>query len=205
MSDAAAAFAASQESDSLRALIIVIFAALGLGLAATAYALRGEPGFDSVRLGPWTTWPQLGGADIDPYERAVVASDGLAPMGVNEGLLFLARVDESGAPLEARCSYRISGTDLPARLWTLAAYRIDGRPAPNLADRQGLSSAGLLRASGGDFVIEAARQARPGNWLPLGNDETFVLALRLYQASASTLSKAYEGLTLPTISRGDCA
>jgi hypothetical protein len=194
-----------QESDALRALIIVIFAALGLGLAATAIALRGEPGFDSVRLGPWTTWPNLGVADINPYERAVVASEGLAPMGVNEGLLFLARVDDLGAPLDARCAYRIAGTDLPARLWTLAAYRSDGRPPPNLADRNGLTSAGLLRASGGDFVIEAARQARAGNWLPLGDASSFILALRLYQASASTLSKAYEGLSLPTISRGDCS
>jgi hypothetical protein len=205
MSDAAVVSPPRQESDSLRALIIVVFAALGLGLAATAFALRGEPGFDAVRLGPWTTWPHLGAAEIDPYERAVVASAGLAPMGVNEGLLFLARVDESGAPLDSRCAYRIAGTDLPARLWTLAAYRADGRPAPNLADRQGLTSAGLLRASGGDFVIEAARQARPGNWLPLGDDPNFVLALRLYQAGASTLSKAYEGLSLPTISREACS
>jgi len=192
------------ETDSLRALIIVIFAALGLGLAATAIALRGEPGFDSVRLGPWTTWPHLGGADIDPYERAVVASGGMAPMGVNEGLLFVARLDSAGAPLDARCDYQIAGTDLPARLWTLAAYGSDGLQQPNIADRQGLTSAGLLRARSGDYVITAARQARAGNWLPLGPSPTFVLALRLYQPGASTLSKAYEGLSLPTITRGDC-
>lgn len=189
----------------MRALIIVVFAALGLGLAATAYALRGEPGFDSVRLGPWTTWPHLGGADIDPYERAAIASEGLAPMGVNEGLLFVARADDQGAPLDSRCTYRLAGTDLPARVWTLAAYRIDGRPQPNVADRYGLTSAGLLRSSSGDFVIEAAREARPGNWLPLGDDPNFFLALRLYQAGASTLSKAYEGLSLPTISREACS
>ncbi len=83
-------------------------------------------------------------------------------MGVNEGLLFLARVDDLGAPLESRCAYRIAGTDLPARVWTLAVYRTDGRPQPNVADRHGLTSAGLLRASGGDFVIEAARAGASG-------------------------------------------
>jgi hypothetical protein len=205
MSDDAVVFAASAGTRSLRALIIVVFAALGLGLAATAIALRGEPGFEAVRLGSWSTWPHLGVADIDPYERAVVASEGLAPLGVNEGLLFLARVDDRGAPLESRCDYTIAGADLPARLWTLSAYRSDGRPQQNLADRHGLTSAGLLRRSGGDYVIAAAREARAGNWLPLGDGPTFVLALRLYQAGASTLSKAYEGLSLPTITRGDCS
>jgi hypothetical protein len=189
----------------LRGLIIVIAATVGLGLAATVISLRGEPGFEPVRLGPWTTWPHLGGPDIDPYERAVVASNSLAPMGVNEGLLFIARVDDLGAPLESRCSYRIEGRDLPARFWTLAAYREDGRLEPNLANRQGLSSAGLLRAGGGDFVIEAARPARAGNWLPLGESRSFALALRLYQVGASALSRAYEGLILPKITRGDCA
>jgi hypothetical protein len=185
-------------------LVIVICAALGLGFAATAIALSGEPGFDRVRLGPWTSWPHLGGPDIDPYERAGAAVDGLAPIGANEGLAFLASVDDLGDPLDSRCSYRISGSDLPARLWTLAVYRVDGRPQRNLADRRGLTSAGLLRAGNGDFVIEAARQARPGNWLPLGESRAFVLALRLYQAGASALSNTYDGLTLPNIARESC-
>jgi hypothetical protein len=201
----------------LRPLLVVIFAAFGLGLAATAIALSGEPGFDGVRLGPWMSWPHLGAPDIDPYARAVAAFDGLAPIGINEGLSFVTSVDDRGAPLETRCAYEISGSDLPARLWTLAAYRNDGRPLANVADRQGLSSAGLLRAPNGDFVIEAARQARAGNWLPLGasathgetrtfgESRTFVLALRLYQASTGALSSAYDGLSLPKITRGACS
>ena len=205
MSDAAVVSPPRQESDALRALIIVVFAALGLGIAATAFALRSEPGFADVRLGPWTTWPHLGAAEIDPYERAVVASAVSRRWASTKACCSSPASTSPARRSNSRCAYRIAGTDLPARLWTLAAYRADGRPAPNVADRQGLTSAGLLRASGGDFVIEAARQARPGNWLPLGDDPNFVLALRLYQAGASTLSKAYDGLSLPTISRGDCS
>jgi hypothetical protein len=195
----------------LRPLLVVTFAAFGLGFAATAIALSGEPGFDGVRLGPWTSWPHLGAPDIDPYARAVAAYDGLAPIGINEGLSFVASVDDRGAPLQTRCAYEISGSDLPARLWTLAAYHSDGKPQANVAERQGLSSAGLLRAPNGDFVIEAARQARAGNWLPIGDSKTFgeaktfVLALRLYQASTGALSSAYDGLSLPKITRGACS
>ncbi|MBB4197622.1 hypothetical protein CCR94_13185 [Rhodoblastus sphagnicola] len=188
----------------MRPLLAATLAAFGLGLAATALAVSGEPGFDPVRLGPWTSWPQLGAPEIDPYERANVAMDGFAPIGLNEGLSFIARADDLGAPLDARCDYTISGTDLPARLWTLAAYSEGGRPQANPANRHGLTSAGLLRTDSGDFVIAAARQARPGNWLPLGSTRSFVLALRLYQASTSALSSAYDGLSLPKITRGAC-
>ncbi|PPQ34894.1 DUF1214 domain-containing protein [Rhodoblastus acidophilus] len=191
--------------NSLRPLLAVTLAALGLGLAATAVSTSGDPGFAPVRLGPWTSWPQLGGAEIDPYERASVAMDGVAPIGLNEGLSFLARADDLGAPLDSRCDYQIAGSDLPARLWTLAAYSEGGRPLDNPAGRSGLTSAGLLRAEGGDFVIDAAREARPGNWLPLGSARSFVLALRLYQASTSALSSAYDGLSLPKITRGSCS
>jgi hypothetical protein len=189
----------------LRPLLAVVIAAIGLGLAATVIALSGDPGFDRVQLGPWTSYPHLGAPDIDPYARAAAAVDGLAPVGLNEGLAFVASVDDFGAPLDSRCAYKISGSDLPARLWTLAAYRGDGRLEPNLAGRQGLSSAGLLRAANGDFTISAARQARPGNWLPLGASRSFVLALRLYQASTSALSSAYDGLSLPAITRESCS
>jgi hypothetical protein len=186
-------------------LLPATLAAFALGLGATAFALSGDPGFSGVRLGPWESWPHLGAPDIDPYARAVTAVRGAAPLGVNEGLAFVAGEDDKGAPLEARCSYEISGPTLPARLWTLAAYRGDGQLEPNAADRQGLSSAGLLRAANGDFVIQASRSARSGNWLPLGGRRSFVLALRLYQASTGALSSAYDGLVLPKITRGACS
>jgi hypothetical protein len=186
-------------------LLAATLAAVALGLGATAVSLSGDPGFGGVRLGPWASWPHLGAPDIDPYARAVTALDGAAPLGVNEGLAFFAGEDDKGAAFDSRCSYEISGPTLPARLWTLAVYRGDGRLEPNAADRQGLSSAQLLRAANGDFVIRASRSARPGNWLPLGETRSFVLALRLYQASTGALSSAYDGLVLPKISRGACS
>ncbi|WP_294540554.1 DUF1214 domain-containing protein [uncultured Rhodoblastus sp.] len=189
----------------LKPLPAAAFAALALGVAATALSLRGEPGFGAVRLGAWTSFPRIGGADIDPYGRAVVALGGAMPLGEGEGLAFVADRDDDGRALDSRCDYLISGAALPARLWTLSAYDLEGRLRPNEADRHGLTSVGLLRRKGGDFAIAAARAARPGNWLPLGEKSRFLLVLRAYEAGASSLAGAFEGWNAPKIARGDCS
>jgi hypothetical protein len=186
-------------------LPVALIAAVALGLAATIASLRGEPGFGAVRLGPWNTWPQLGNSDIDPYARAVSAVEGALPLGNREGLSFIAQTDGAGLPLDSRCDYEISGAAPPARFWTLAAYDTAGRLRANPAGRYGVASSALLRSADGAFAITAARSARPGNWLPLGEKSRFVLILRAYQANTSALADAYEGLALPSISRGPCS
>jgi hypothetical protein len=180
-------------------------AALALGITATIFSLQGDPGFGAVRLGPWTSWPRLGNAEIDPYARAVTAIDRTLPLGSGEGLAFIASADESGASLDSRCDYEISGASPPSRFWTLVAYDVDGRLRSNRAGRYGLTSSALLRSADGSFKIALAREARPGNWIPLGEKSRFNLVLRAYQANSSALSGAFEGLTLPTITRGPCS
>jgi hypothetical protein len=191
-------------SDS-KSLPIAVAAALALGFAATIVSLQGDPGFGAVRLGPWSAWPHLGASDIDPYARAAMAIDGALPLGAGEGMAFVATDDQNGAPLDSRCDYLIAGTAPPARFWTLTAYDVDGRLRPNAADRYGLTSASLLRAADGVFAISAAREARPGNWLPLGEKSRFTLVLRAYQFSSGAIAGAFEGLTMPTITRGACS
>jgi hypothetical protein len=178
---------------------------VALGVAANWLSLRGDPGFGAVRLGAWTSFPRLGGADIDPYGRAAMAVEGALPLGEHEGLAFVAGKDDEGYPLDSRCDYTLSGAALPARLWTLSVYDVDGRPRRNEADRHGLTSASLLRQAGGDFAIFASREARPGNWLPLGQKSRFLLVLRAYQPGVSSLASAFEGLAMPKIARGACS
>jgi hypothetical protein len=190
---------------NLKPLPAVAIAAVALGVAATLLSLRGEPGFGAVRLGAWTSFPRLGNADIDPYGRAAVALEGALPLGEGEGLAFVASKDDTGAPLDSRCDYTLSGAALPARFWTLSAYDVEGRLRRNDTDRFGLTSAGLLRQAGGGFSIAAAREARPGNWLPLGEKSRFQLVLRAYEAGATSLAGAFEGLAMPKIARGDCS
>ena len=66
-------------------------------------------------------------AAIDPYSRAWLALDGAAPLGSGEGVSFVAREDQSGARLDARCDYIIAGAAPPARVWTLTVYDVNGR------------------------------------------------------------------------------
>jgi hypothetical protein len=189
----------------LKALPFAAIAALVLGSAATLASLQGGPGFGAVRIGAWTSWPQIGNSDIDPYARASIAVDGALPLGSHEGLAFMAESDNSGAPLDARCDYVIAGAAPSARFWTLTAYDVDGHLRPNPANRYALSSAAVLRGADGDFVIDAAREARSGNWLPLGEKSRFILILRAYQATTSAVGNAYSEMTLPTIARGPCS
>lgn len=191
--------------NGLRALPVAMVAAVALGLTGTVAALQGDPPFGAVAIGPWSSWPNLGDSEIDPYARAVVAVDGVLPLGGGEGMAFIAKTDSRGAALDARCDYRISGGAPSARFWTLAAYDVEGRLRQNAANRYGLTSAALLREPDGAFVIDASREARPGNWLPLGEKSRFLLVLRAYQMTGSSVTGVFEGLALPTIERGACS
>ena len=186
-------------------LALVVVVALALGLGATALALRGDPAFGGVRIGAWSSWPHLGAPDIDPYARAVIAVEGVLPLGANEGLAFVATEDDDGAPLDTHCAYGISGPALPARLWTLASYRPSGQPASTEPGRFALSSAGLLR--GAEARIRHRRRTRRATrqLAAAWRSGAFILVLRLYQASSGALSDAYDGLVLPKIKRGGCS
>ncbi|MBI1981399.1 MAG: DUF1214 domain-containing protein [Methylocystis sp.] len=163
----------------LRAASAMI-AGLLIGLFATVLSLNAGYGFNSLRAGPWTAWPHIGGADIDPYARAVISRSGEAPLGRDQGLAFIARTDSDGAPLNAECEYRIVDPLPAARFWTIALASPDGRLVANPTERYGYSSVDVLRTETGAFEIGVAREARPGNWLSPGNARGFVVMLRLY-------------------------
>ncbi|MGJ0503282.1 MAG: DUF1214 domain-containing protein [Methylocystis sp.] len=163
----------------LRAASVMI-AGLVIGLLATVLSLNAGYGFNSLRAGPWKAWPYIGGADIDPYARAVIARSGEAPLGRDQGLAFIARTDSDGAPLSADCEYRIVDPLPTARFWTIALASPDGRLLANPTERYGYSSVDILRKETGAFEIDVARDARPGNWLSPGESKGFVVMLRLY-------------------------
>jgi hypothetical protein len=163
----------------LRAASAMI-AGLVIGLLATVLSLNAGYGFNSLRAGPWKAWPYIGGADIDPYARAVIARSGEAPLGRDQGLAFIARTDSDGAPLSADCEYRIVDPLPTARFWTIALASPDGRLLANPTERYGYSSVDVLRKETGAFEIDVARAARPGNWLSPGESKGFVVMLRLY-------------------------
>jgi hypothetical protein len=175
-----------------------------LGLYLTYLAIRPVSGFGAVAIGPWSTRPNIGTDEIDPYARAMLAVSGELPLGTAEGLSFVARTESSGSPLTGGCDYRITGNMPRARYWTLALNSPRGEIVANIAGRYAFTSAEILRSADGPFEIIASRRARAGNWLPIGRDAPFVLVLRLYDTAIDTRSVVPEDLDMPRIEKLEC-
>jgi len=162
---------------------------LALGFGVTAATVESGSGFGAFRVGPWTAWPRAGGPEIDPYARAGLARLGEAPLGRDEGLVFVASADSAGAPLDGRCDYHVADPLPAARYWTLGLASPSGAPLANPAERLGYTSADLVRRDGGAFELVISRHARPGNWLSPGDANFFVLVLRLYETPLDTTAR----------------
>lgn len=188
--------------------VLLILAALAVaaltGLGSAYYLTAREPPFGEVRVGPWSAWPQIGAAGIDPYARAVVSRQGALPLGAGEGLAFSAGHDSEGRVLSAACRYRVRGGVPVSRAWTLTVYDADGGLPANPTGRNGFTSHEILRAPDGSVDIALARAVQPGNWLMLPATEGLHLVLRLYGTSASAMTGAVEVGALPRIERVGC-
>lgn len=187
------------------AFFLMLVIGTGLGIASAYVAVREGIGVDSVRTTSWKGWPNAGLADSDPYTRANVTRLNEFPLSGGDGLTLLAETDDGGETLDGRCHYRISGQTPPAQWWTLTIYDAEERrPIANPANRFGFTSAEIIRDHDGGFDIEIAPEIKPGNWLPTGSGDAFVLVLRLYNEPAA-LGGRVDAAGLPRIIRGGCA
>jgi hypothetical protein len=179
--------------------------AAGIGLGSTWFALTHGAGFGTLRVGPWIAQPKAGTADIDPYSRALIARIGALPVALGDGVAFRARNDDQGQPLDGRCEVTISGTTPQARYFTLTLYDPDGRLVANSLNRHGFTSEELYRNQDGTFQVAVAPRARPGNWLPTGGVDRYVLVLRFYDTSVGVATRAEREAPMPSIKRtGAC-
>ncbi len=185
-------------------LAYVIALGAGLGLASAHYAVAHRPIVGKVRIGPWETWPNSGGRDVDPYMRAYLARGVHLPLGTGEGIELIAESDDSGRELEGRCRYRIFGATPTTRAWTLTVTDLDGRVFPAPITRTGFSDAEIVRDESGSMDIVAAPGVQGGNWLPLAANRRFALRLRLYDTPLSGQAGGLRAEMLPRISRGEC-
>ena len=184
--------------------LVAVAIGIALGLTMTFFAVERGLGFGAVRAGPWIGWPKTGSRDADPYARAVLSRTGETPLGIAEGLSFVARNDSNGALLDPRCDYSLRGPTPAARWWTLSVMTPEGRLIDNAAHEYGFTSAEVVRSADGDFEISASRSARSGNWLPLP-EQPFVLVLRLYDTTISATASALDEKAMPSITRRRCA
>jgi hypothetical protein len=180
----------------------IVAAAVGLG--STWFSLSSGTAFGALTIGAWQALPKTGTMEIDPYARAVVARSGELPVGLGDGVSFIAKTDDAGHPLDGRCNVRIAGTTPQARFWTITLYDPDGQFVANSLERQGFTSQELIRNPDGSFEITAAPRARAGNWLPTGGAERYILALRLYDTPVGIATRAGREAPMPSITQGSC-
>ena len=185
----------------------VATAAVGLllGLASASLVLSRESPFDVLHLGPWTLETKAGSLDADPFTRAQLERTGAIPLGLGEGLQFVARTDESGRALDPHCAYRVGPRAPAARYWTLEAADATGFPIANPAERYVLRSSEISRKENGAFEIFVSPLAHAGNWLPVGPSASLILILRLYDSPLGAASGEIEKAAAPTIVREACA
>ncbi len=183
----------------LTGLLLSFIVAAGIGLGSTWYALTQNISFGALELGAWKGYPRNGTVSIDPYARAVIARNGELPVGSGDGVTFTAAADDDGRPLDGRCDVVVRGTTPPARYFTLTLYTPSGQLVANALDRRGFTSQELVRDAPGEFEITVSPRARPGNWLPTGGIDSYILMLRFYDTSLGIATRAGREAPMPAI------
>jgi hypothetical protein len=191
----------------VRLLLGTLFAlavAAAVGLGATYFALTRGAAFGSLTIGSWTAWPKTGTTEADPYARASVARTGRLPIALGDGLTFLAKTDDEGRRLDGRCDVVLSGVTPAARFWTLTLYNPEGELVANSISRYDFTSQEIVRSASGSFEIVIAPRASPGNWLPTGGVERYLLALRFYDTAVGVATKEGREVPMPAIKTRSC-
>jgi hypothetical protein len=191
----------------VRLLLGILFAlvvAAVVGLGGTYLALSRGAAFGALRVGSWTAWPKTGTQDADPYARASIARSGRLPIALGDGLTFIAKTDDDGRRLDGRCDVLVSGITPTARFWTLTLYNLDGELVANSLHRYGFTSQEIVRNGDGSFMIVVAPRANPGNWLPTGGIDRYILALRFYDTAVGVATKEGREIPMPVIKTRRC-
>jgi hypothetical protein len=187
----------------LGSLFALVVAAI-VGLGATYLALTRGAAFGPLTIGSWTAWPKTGTADADPYARASIARIGRLPTALGDGVAFTASTDDRGRLLDGRCDVVLAGITPAARFWTVTLYNPDGELVANSVNRFGFTSQEIVRHADGGFEIVVTPRANPGNWLPTGGVERYVLVLRLYDTAVGVSTKAGREVPMPAVTIRSC-
>lgn len=186
---------------------LAVFAALavGGGLGTAWYMIEAGSRFSTRTDGPWTTWVAAGRPDADPYTRAHTARNALLPLASTLELTYMAKADSSGGRLQSACEYAIVMEGIDAGWWSVAAFDGRGRLITNAAERYAFNSESIMREPDGRAVIRLARDARPGNWLPIGGGSRVNLVLTIQDAGwAAAAHDGDANKPLPSIQRIAC-
>lgn len=187
-------------SHSANALIYAA-AVLILGVGTSLYAVDAGTRLNTQRSGPWTTWSQAAHREVDPYTRARYAKLGSLPVSSTIAATWEARFDADGRRLHSSCEYLLEADPIEATWFSIAVYDDKGLLIQNPADRYSFTSHSLASNPDGSFFLVLARDARPGNWLPVGGAGRLTLLLTMIEPKPTVGDAVH---TLPSIRRIGC-
>ncbi len=181
--------------------IACCIAALVIGIGSALWAIdRGEES-RSIKNGPWRTNLEVGTSDLDAYSKSAIALHALLALNRTEAIYYVAETDNDGAKLNAACQYRISGSHMDTRWWTITAYGSDHFLMKTDQERYSVS---MLDVGDDEFTFAVGlNPPDKGAWLPTNGKDNFSLFLRLYSPSEEFL-EASDTVVLPSIVREEC-
>jgi|LNFM01.1.fsa_nt_gb hypothetical protein len=181
----------------------VLFAVISLvlGIGSAFWMVDRGTALTTQRNGPWLMWTRAGQRDLDPYTRARQAKAGNLPLSTQIAATWEARYDIEGRRLHSSCEYLLESEPIDATWFSLAVYDDNGLLIPNSADRHSFTSQTIAANPDGSFFIVLAREARPGNWLPVGGAGRISLLLTMIEPKPSVTESAQQ---LPSIRRIGC-
>ncbi len=181
-------------------------AIVAAGIAAPIVAWR--PGLrmlDTIAVGAWRTSLATGSPAADGPTRSYIALTALLALERRETVYFIAETDDSGALLNTRCDYEVSGRAPRARWWSITAYGADDFLIPNPHERYSFNSRTIGVAPDGTYKVVLGPRQKAGNWLPTGEGGGRAsLVLRLYNPHPVIVEDPRRAEVPSIRSIGDC-
>ncbi len=110
---------------------------------------------------------------------------GLFGLNKTETIYYRILQDSKGNPLDGRHCYRIEGSALDSRWWSITTYDKDRYLIPNENNKFSFTADDFKNYKKDHYTIYVSPSKKGEFWLPTGNQREFSVILRLYNPSAS--------------------
>lgn len=183
---------------------VTILAGLACGSGVAVASLRAMGMGVEAHQG-WSGSHLAGSVDAGAMLRARVAISGLLALNRTQALYFTRTTDSSGNRLREDCRYRLSGSPLPGRWWSITAYAPDNYLPQNDDDALSVDASEVRPDAAGQWSAEAG-PSRPKHepWISTARAGAFDLTLRIYNPAPSA-QRDFASIPLPQVERLDCA
>jgi hypothetical protein len=174
-----------------------------LGLGAVVGYVSATGAIGSIGASPagtggtWLRWDTAPSSAAHPYAIAHYLLQGRFPPPAGQVVEFVTSRDKDGNPIDADCSYSVTGKPDLARWWSIAIPTgIAGRAANPV-----ITAETAVLNAGGQLALTISPHPAPGNWLRPASDANFSL---LYTVAAPAVAPDAAAAPPLTVSRLGC-